>query len=136
MRALLVCGLGLLVAGSVATGGDAKSELAKLQGNWIVEKDGKKIELKFDKSNFTISFEGKPFKGKFKIDPSKKPKQMDLTITEGEKFKDQTALAIYELDGKSLKWCANEPGKEGRPAEFPDKEGDGKYLYVVFKRAK
>jgi uncharacterized protein (TIGR03067 family) len=76
-----------------------------------------------------------------KIDSSKKPKHMDLTIKEAEgeieKFKDQTALAIFELDGDTLKWCAAEPGSDSRPTEFPDKEGgEGKHLYLVFKRGK
>jgi uncharacterized protein (TIGR03067 family) len=143
MRAILVCGLGLLLA-NAATGGDTKGELAKLQGKWTADKAGKKIELKFDKDKFTISFEGKAFAGTFKIDPSKTPKHMDLTITEvdptvteGQKFVGKTALAIYAMDGDSLKWVASEPGKEDRPSAFPDKEGEVKgHLYLVFKRAK
>jgi uncharacterized protein (TIGR03067 family) len=136
MRALLACGLGLLVA-SVATGADAKSEMAKLQGTWTFEKDGMKLEMKFEKSNFTLTFDGtKSYKGTFKIDPSKKPKHMDLTVTEGDKYLGMTARAIYAVDGDTFKWCANEPGKDDRASEIPDKEGDGKYFYVVFKKAK
>ena len=138
MRVLLACGLGLLVAGSVATGGDAKSELAKLQGTWNYEKDGKKLEMKFEKSNFTLTFDGsKSYKGTFKIDPSKKPKHMDLKVTEGDKYVGMTALSIYAVDGDTFKWCANEPGKDDRASEFPAKEGDdSKYFYVVFKKVK
>jgi uncharacterized protein (TIGR03067 family) len=64
---------------------------------------------------------------------------MDLTITEGENanYLNKTALAIYDVDGDTLKWCANEPGREGRPTAFPAKEGEDKtHLYIIFKRAK
>jgi uncharacterized protein (TIGR03067 family) len=138
MRVLLACGLTILVAASTTHGGDAKSELAKLQGSWIVELDGKKAELKLAKNDFTLTFDDMAkFKGTFKIDPAKKPKHMDLTITEGEKFKGDTAQAIYEVDGDKLKWCAHHPGKDGRATEFPEKQGPtGEYMYLIFKRVK
>ena len=61
---------------------------------------------------------------------------MDATIDEGEKFVGKTSLIIYAFEGDNLKWCAAEPGQESRASEFPDKEGDDKYLYCVFKRVK
>jgi uncharacterized protein (TIGR03067 family) len=137
MRVLLACGLGVLLVASAVTGGDDKSDLAKLKGSWIVEKDGKKSELKFDQNNFTFTLYGDfSVKGTFKIDASKKPKHMDMTITEGQEYVGKTSRAIYALEGDTLKWCANEPGKEDRAGEFPAKEGEGKYLYLIFKRAK
>jgi uncharacterized protein (TIGR03067 family) len=137
MKAVLASGLIVLFAATLAPGQDAKDDLAKLQGNWIVEKDGKKAELKFAKDTFTITFDGKEsYKGVIKIDPSKKPKEMDLTIKEAERFQGETAKAIYEVDGDSLKWCANRPGEKDRPKEFPAKEGEGENLYLVFKRVK
>jgi uncharacterized protein (TIGR03067 family) len=138
MRLAVCWGLAVALAtAAVATAGGGKDDQAKLQGTWTFEKDGKTCELKFAKNDFTITFDRKDaFKGTFKIDASKKPKQMDLTITEGEKFKGETAQAIYELDGDTLKWCASEPGKAMRPTEFPTKEGDGPTLFLVFKRAK
>jgi uncharacterized protein (TIGR03067 family) len=137
MRVFFTCTLGIFLAATVATGGDTKSELAKLQGKWNVELDGKKVDFQFTKDAFTFTIDGKVFKGTFKIDPSKKPKQMDLTIKEGEMYVDKTALATYEVDGEKLKWCANEPGKDGRATEFPEKEGGGgQHLYLVFKKGK
>ena len=46
-------------------------------------------------------------------------------------------MAIYEIDGDKLKWCAGEPGKGIRPTEFPAEPGekDG-YLYLIFARVK
>ena len=137
MRMTMLFGATLLLVGGGAFAGDAKDDLAKLQGTWHFEKDGKKIEFKVNKDAFTFSFdEAATFKGTFKIDPSKKPKHMDLKIDEGPMFQGQTALAIYELDGDTLKWCADEPGKNNRAGKFPEKEGEGDHLYLIFKRAK
>jgi len=125
---------------AVAQNGDKDRE--KLQGRWVADKSDKDItaEFKFDKNTFTITLEAKgnkdSYKGTFKIDPSKKPSEMDLTVTEGDKYKGETSLAIYRIDGDTLKWCAAEPGKKDRPKDFPEKAGDGKYLYLVLKRAK
>jgi uncharacterized protein (TIGR03067 family) len=128
-----------------AIGGDGKNDQAKLQGNWTNEVQGKKHEMKFSKDTFTLTFaDGEKkahVKGTFKIDAAKKPKHIDMMITEGEgpgeKFKGMTAHAIFELDGDTLKWCANQPGKDERPTEFPANEGGGGgHLYLIFKRAK
>ena len=125
----------LLAAASFVHGGDGKK--GKLQGTWTKEKDGKTIELTFADGTFAISFGEKKIKGTYKTDAKKDPKHIDMTIKEGEpKFEGKTAHCIYEVNGDTLKWCANEPGKEGRPEAFPDTEGEGKTLYVIFKRAK
>ncbi len=139
-RVVPAWGLGMLLAGVAAAQDaekDAKGDLAKLQGGWVGESGGKKVELKFDKDAFTLSRDDKSFKGTFKIDPSKKPREMDLAFVEGGRFAGKTGLGIYELDGDTLKWCFNRPGREGRPETFPDQEGeDGGRLYVIYKRAK
>src|SRR5205814_2279208 len=122
MRLLLACGVGILLIVGVAPGGDGKDDVAKLKGKWRAELDGKKITLEFAKDAFTIDFDGLMFKGTVKIDPKKKPKEMDFTIKEGGdgKFTDKKALAIYELDGDKLKWCASEPGRtSGPPSSRP-----------------
>jgi len=137
-RVFALTAIGLGLAGwAIAQNGN--KDLDKLQGRWVTDKEEKDLtaEFTFDKNNFSIVLAGKSgFKGTFKIDPSKKPGQMDMTVTEGEKYKGETSLVIYQFDGDTLKWCANEPGKKDRPKEFPKKPGDGKYLYLVLKRAK
>src|SRR5207253_3991009 len=121
---------GILLIVGISPAGETKDDLAKLKGKWTFEKDGKNLELELAKDTFTISFDDKVFKGTFKIDPKKKPKEMDLTITEGDRFQGDTSLAIYEIDGDKLKWCACQPGKGNRATEFPAEAGekDG-YLY-------
>jgi uncharacterized protein (TIGR03067 family) len=140
-----LCAAGLLLAGGAAVGGDAKDDIAKLQGTWTNEAQGKRHEMKFTKDQFTLRFADGQKKasvtGTFKIDASKKPKHIDMSITEAdglaERFKGMTAHAIYDLDGDTFKWCASQPGKDERPSAFPAEEGEAKeHLYLVFRRAK
>ena len=128
MRILLAWGMGVVLLTGLAVAGDTNEDEKKLEGTWKAELEGKKVEMKFAKDKFTVTFtDGNKdlvFKGTVKIDAAKKPKQMDLTIDEGKDFNGKTALAIYDLDGDSLKWCVNEPGKDVRPTAFPAEQGE------------
>jgi uncharacterized protein (TIGR03067 family) len=143
MKILLAWGLGVLLLAGLAVAGEGKDDQSKIQGAWKGEFDGKKIAFEFAKDKFSVKFsDGNKdivFKGTVKLDPKKKPKEMDLMIEEGKDFGGQTSRAIYDLDGDTLKWCANEPGKEERPKVFPDKEGENNergHLYLILKRDK
>jgi uncharacterized protein (TIGR03067 family) len=128
--AVLLAGLGL------AMGGDDKK--GKLQGAWTAKQGSKKVDLTFAKGKFTFAMEEKKVSGDYAADRSKKPNQLDMTIKEGAaELEGKIALCIFELDGDTLKWCANKPGSTERPKSFPDKEGEfGDTLYLIFKRAK
>jgi uncharacterized protein (TIGR03067 family) len=134
MRGVLACVLlGVLAVGAASGGGKKYGD--KFQGKWVGQWKGDKITLTLDKDKFIFDIDGKAeFKGTFKTDAKKKPMQMDLTVKEGPMFEGQTAKAIYQLDGDTLKWHAHNPGNDDRPKEFPKEEGD--HLYVIFKRAK
>jgi uncharacterized protein (TIGR03067 family) len=145
MRILVAWGCAVLLTAGLAMAGDAKDDKAKLQGKWTYETEAKKLELQFDKDNFTVVItftkdkksESATFKGTFTIDAQKKPKHIDMKVVEGQGFAGQTSLGIYDIEGDTLKWCANGPGKDKRPAEFPPKEGEvDDILYVKLKRAK
>jgi uncharacterized protein (TIGR03067 family) len=142
MRVLLALAATALLLTGLAVAGDTKEDLKKLEGTWKGEFEGKKLEMKMEKDKFTVTFSFGDndivFKGKIKIDPSKKPKEIDLTVEEGKDFQGKTSQGIYEIDGDSLKWCANEPGKDTRPKAFPDKEGEtGEgHMYLVLKKSK
>ena len=69
----------------------------------------------------------------FTVDPSKKPKTLDSTPSEGP-HKGKTFPAIYEFDGDAGKICQAAPGKD-RPKEFDAKKGTGQ-MVAVYKRAK
>ncbi len=133
-----------LVAGFLIAADDPKDELKKLEGTWTMvsgEKDGKpvaeqtikaaKLVIKGDQHDVKIGDEG--YKGTHKIDPSKKPKTIDATDTDGP-FKGKTVHGIYELDGDTFKVCFAKPG-EDRPKEFSTKSGTGHILHV-WKREK
>jgi uncharacterized protein (TIGR03067 family) len=114
----------------------AAKELARFKGSWMVisaEKAGMpvpeeirtSIKVRFEGAKITLEILGQTKEGSFKVDPTKKPATIDLTI------EDKTALGIYQLDKNTLKLCTAEPG-EPRPKDFKA-EGD-KQLLVTLKR--
>jgi uncharacterized protein (TIGR03067 family) len=135
----------VLVVGFLIAADDPKDELKKLEGSWTMvsgEKDGKplaeqtiktaKLVIKGDQHDVKVGDD--VFKGTHKVDPSKKPKTIDATDTEGA-FKGKTVLGIYDLEGDNFKVCFAEPGKE-RPKEFSTKSGTGHILHVWKKEKK
>lgn len=68
----------------------------------------------------------------FKLDPTKKPKTIDLTPTTGD-LKGQTLPGIYEIDEHTQKICLGLTGE--RPTAFVSKQGSG-HILQVFRREK
>jgi len=138
----------IVLAGMVLTANGAqdagvKKELDQLQGTWQMvshEVDGKPDDaLKgamrvVEGDKFTIKKGDKVLRAAtIKLDPTKKPKWIDITFTEGLE-KGKTRLGIYVLEGDTQKICYGDLDKE-RPTEFVSKTGTGHRL-VVFKRIK
>jgi uncharacterized protein (TIGR03067 family) len=67
----------------------------------------------------------------YKLDPTKKPKTLDITFLTGRK-QGQTAPGIYSLEGDTFTICGAEPGQE-RPTEFAAKPGS-KHCLMAHKR--
>lgn len=152
MRIALVVLLGTLVL--TAPGGtgaraddkaDVEKELQKFQGTWTFESveaggqalspDGLKgLILTFEGAKHTVKKGDEVVQvGTQKIDPSKAPKAIDVTMTEGPN-KGAVMLGIYEIDGDTLKVCFDAEGKK-RPTEF--KSAPGSQTFVnVHKRVK
>ena len=121
MRGTCLC---FLVIASLAAGGtllgddkDAgENELKKLQGTWQFvshEMRGKpstpeelaKMKITFTGDKWVVREDGKVLQeGTHKLDPTKKPAQLDAVVTGGE-GKGTTMLGIYELKGDTLKVC-------------------------------
>jgi uncharacterized protein (TIGR03067 family) len=115
----------------------AKQDLAKMQGRWISGNnivDGKPtpadelknitLEVKGDRSDYVHGTQSG--KGMYTLDPTQKPKTLDIVITDGFD-KGKTYLAIYEFDGAKLRICHARPGKP-RPTKFESKAGSGDVL--------
>jgi RNA polymerase sigma-70 factor (ECF subfamily) len=128
---------------------DAKKEKEKLQGTWKVVTVEEKGQSK-EEEDAQVIFSGDEwtmkkgdqvfFKGKFKPDPSKDPKAIDMEIAESHKpgFEGKTALGIYSLDKDnkdSLKLCLEKPGGTERPKEFTA-AADSNRLLMTLKREK
>jgi uncharacterized protein (TIGR03067 family) len=105
----------------------AAKEVAKLQGTWAVvsvEQDGQAVGADDVKSmrlvvkgNERVLRNGDEvlFRTTFKLDPTKSPKQIDLTPADGPA--DRPILGIYELKDDSMKVCLALGGGD-RPKEF------------------
>jgi uncharacterized protein (TIGR03067 family) len=70
-------------------------------------------------------------KGTSTIDPTKSPKNIDITPSGGQD-KGVTYLGIYELGENTRKVCIAKSGKE-QPTEFSSKPGS-EYILVIFER--
>jgi RNA polymerase sigma factor (sigma-70 family) len=142
--AVVVTGAGVaaVVPAAVAAAEDAakvKAELKKLQGMWVavsgeaegVEKEVAGAEqLEFDGANFNTWHGGHvEEKGTIRLDPSKNPMEIDLTVQEG-KNEGKTHLAIYAWDGANVKFCMVKEGHP-RPTDFTTRPGDNRVLVVM-----
>jgi uncharacterized protein (TIGR03067 family) len=121
----------------------AEKESKKLQGKWVatslrhgdteapkedIEKGAITLVIKGDK--FTFKTPKETQEGTFKIDPSKSPKTIDLSVTtKGGKKK--TIVGIYEWDGDALRIAGDQ---EKRPKDFKSKLGGS--IVVRLKKAK
>jgi uncharacterized protein (TIGR03067 family) len=122
-----------------------KKDLAKFQGTWTfesIEIEGEKVppeslkgsKLTIKDDTFIVKEGDITYKGTFKIDPTKKLKEIDVTFTDGPE-KGTTMLGIYEIDDDTYRPCFKMMGKE-RPTEFTAKKGSGQGLEVLKKEKK
>ena len=123
---------------------DKSKDAEKIQGNWTFvsrEMGGKKTpEAELKALKVTIKDDAimiddgeKKEKHAYKLDPSKKPKAIDLANTGIENK--ETTLAIYELDGDTLKICWSEKDPDHRTTKFASGEDSGNTM-MVLKREK
>jgi uncharacterized protein (TIGR03067 family) len=106
-----------------------KKDKAALQGAWRVvgsESNGEKVPaddlkdlfLLFGGDSIFVRESGKTSeKFSFLLDPTKKPKQIDLAFTDGPN-KGRIDQAIYRLDGDKLFICIQQNKDSPRPRDF------------------
>ncbi|MBI3408231.1 MAG: TIGR03067 domain-containing protein [Planctomycetes bacterium] len=119
--------------------------MKKFQGTWTIESSVsggmevpadalKGLIVIFEDDKHTVKAGDKVIQvGTQKIDPSKSPKAIDVTMTEGPN-KGAVMLGIYEFDGDTLKACFDAEGKK-RPTEFKSASGSTNFVNV-HKRVK
>ena len=134
----------LVVSFSSGARSDDTKDAAAMEGTWLptsTELGGKplpenilkSIKLVLKDGKYTVTLGQQTDRGAVKVDSSAKPKAMDITGGEGPN-KGKAILAIYELDGDTLRICYDLAGK-GRPTEFKSPSGTQRFL-VTYKREK
>src|SRR5262249_2075678 len=97
---------------------DARPKALKFSGDKVltvmVNPGGKEVEFKYA----------------FQLDPSRKPKAIDLT-PEGEP-KGMSGPGVYELEGDTLRVCFPGQPDQERPTKLASKEGES-YLLLTYK---
>lgn len=124
---------------------DAKKDLEKFQGKWeavkLVRGGESMPEEQVKPLRLVITGDKRVLKvgeevhsdATFKLDASKKPKTIDITVKEGP-LEGKTVKGIYTFEGDTHKICLTLEGDE-RPKDFESKEGSN-HLLMIFKRAK
>jgi uncharacterized protein (TIGR03067 family) len=122
---------------------DSEPDLAGLQGTWeIVEAsvNGKPQTDEARKAGFKIICEGRKMTlhtvdaggrvHSFTLDPSKKPKAIDIDVTvDGTTKGRMLFLAIYDLGQDELKLCMPIQSTEKRPTAFCEDDSQGLIFY-------
>jgi uncharacterized protein (TIGR03067 family) len=111
---------------------DGKDDIKKLQGEWVVvsvEAQGKQLQATVGQKLTIKDNEWTPpgapnAKFMLKLDPSKTPKEIDLTSGT------DTFRGIYKLDGDTFTFCSTYANGQ-RPKEF---KADPAVFFMVLKR--
>jgi uncharacterized protein (TIGR03067 family) len=114
-----------------------KDEIKKFAGTWKQvaanidnqEKDADEVKtasLIVEGDTFTLKLAYEVHKGKFMVDPSKKPKTIDVEFTEGM-LKNSKVLGVYQIDGKKRTSCFAVNDMD-RPTDVAP--GKGRYLWT------
>ncbi len=141
---MLVSAAGLLLGADAPKDEAVKQELQKLKGEWEMtamtfdgqeapEQTLKAFRRKIDGNKYTVDIDkdgnNSKVEGTLTLDPTKKPKTVDIETDDGTKV-----LGIYELEGDTHKICLAPAGQD-RPKDFTAPEGSRR-TRIVWKRVK
>ena len=104
---------------------DAKKAGASLDGTWTLAsingksmEGGPSLQLTFEGGKYHQSLDNNVNeRGTYKIDTSKKPMTIDLSIAEGDDA-GKTQLGVFEVTGDKLRANLGLPGATERPKDF------------------
>jgi uncharacterized protein (TIGR03067 family) len=122
---------------------EAKQELEKLQGKWVL-KEGQRSGEKFEVNNkkIVLEIQGSKWiftgqqKGEFiAIYPDSDPKCFDLKSVE-EGRKGEVSEGIYKIEGETLTISINEGKSKQRPSSFETKGEQPSTIVTVFNKVK
>jgi uncharacterized protein (TIGR03067 family) len=110
-----------------------KSDEELITGQWQLNSamiNGKKetddidIIMTFKRGTITVNLgaSGEEHKGKYTLNASKNPKEIDLVFDDGPE-PGQPIKGIYTLTEKELTLCTSNQAKKGRPVKFESKAG-------------
>ena len=128
-----------------AAADEAKTDQEAVQGKWrivsfifngqpMAEDTYKDLRLEIKGDKYLITEGGATASRTFKLDPTKKPKAMDVTYDDGPN-KGKTNHAIYALEGDILTICRHQHPEMERPKDFTAKAGSDRAL-IKWKRVK
>lgn len=144
-------GLMILTMGVIVFAEDSIEELIKkdrkrIEGTWKVvslevngnksaDEDARKLSvINGSDGTWRLLSEGVEIsRGTSTIDPTRKPKSLDFTASDGG-GKGENYFAIYELGENTRKMCFAPPGKD-RPTEFKS-TAESEHILVTFEREK
>jgi uncharacterized protein (TIGR03067 family) len=133
-------------AGSGAGDDLTMRDLDAMQGTWkvielsekgekVAAKDIDPVEVVVLATKMTFNDDGK-FREEITltVDAKQKPKSLDMKYTKGENT-GKVQVAIYAIEGDTLKICINEKKDGARPTEFKSTK-ENEFSLVVLKKAK
>lgn len=133
----------LLLVLSAEPADEAKKDLDKLQGDWVMaalEVDGKLVpEEKLRGSTLTIKGDkyivatrGMKHEVTIKLDPAQKPKTIDMLFPDGTNLA-KVGKGIYKIENDTLVLCRAQSTEGARPTEFGTWPDTGVFM-VTWKR--
>ena len=143
-RGALLCVV-LPVSCMAAAADGAKADQEAIQGKWVIvsfifnglprtEDTYKDLRLEIKGDKYLITQGGETASRTFKLDPTRKPKAMDVTYDDGPN-KGKTNHAIYAVEGDILTICRHQQPAMERPKEFTSEAGSDRAL-IKWKRVK
>lgn len=123
------CLVASLFLAGVAGCGQKAEQKATLEGRWsgYESRDNQKITLALTGNRFAYwdAQTNEVGSGTFTVNDSVQPRQMDLTFEQipAPQYMGKVSLAIYELQGDTLRFAGSEPGSTMRPTNIAGGQG-------------